>query len=78
MIKWSLSLLMMPKLITLNSWSQSLLLIDSGRDALADCNLPDCEELVCCPTHIAGNTLDLVMTDVPDILDVVVDTPLEN
>ena len=29
-----------------------------------------------CPTHIAGNRLDLVMTDVPDIVDVVVDTPL--
>ena len=29
-----------------------------------------------CPTHIAGNRLDLVMTDVPDIVDVVVGTPL--
>ena len=29
-----------------------------------------------CPTHIAGNRLDLVMTDVPDIADVVVGTPL--
>ena len=27
-------------------------------------------------THIAGNRLDLVMTDVPDIVDVVVGTPL--
>ena len=27
------------------------------------------------PTHIAGNRLDLVMTDVPDILDVVVGAP---
>ena len=29
-----------------------------------------------CPTHIAGNRLDLVMTNVPDIVDVVVGTPL--
>ena len=29
-----------------------------------------------CRTHIAGNRLDLVMTDVPDIVDVVVCTSL--
>ena len=29
-----------------------------------------------CPTHIACNRHDLVMTDVPDIVDVVVGTPL--
>ena len=29
-----------------------------------------------CPTHSAPNKLDLVMTDVPDIVDVVVGTPL--
>ena len=29
-----------------------------------------------CCTHIAGNRLDLVMTDVPDIVDVVVGTQL--
>ena len=28
------------------------------------------------PTHIAGNRPDFVMTDVPDIVDVVVGTPL--
>ena len=28
------------------------------------------------PIHIAGNRLDLVMTDVPDLIDVVVGTPL--
>ena len=41
------------------------------------CNLSGCEHAVlCCPTHIAGNRLDLVMTDVPDIVDVIVGTPL--
>ena len=28
------------------------------------------------PTHITGNRLDLAITDVPDIVDVVVGTPL--
>ena len=34
------------------------------------------EELVRVATKIAGNRLDPVMTDVPDIVDVVVRTPL--
>ena len=46
------------------------------RDPLDFCNLSGCKQLVCCPTHIAGNRLDLVMTDVPDIVDVIVGTPL--
>ena len=49
-----------------------------GRDALDFCNLSGCELLVLCPTEIAGNRLDIVMTDTPDILDVVVGTPLGN
>ena len=47
-----------------------------GRDALNFCNLSGCELYVHCPTHIAGNRLDFVMTDVPDIVDVFVGTPL--
>ena len=47
-----------------------------GRDALNFCNLSGCEQMVPCPTHIAGNRLDLVMTDVPDIAYVFVATPL--
>ena len=47
-----------------------------GLDALDFCNLSGCEQLVRCPTHIAGNRLDLLMTDVPDIVDVFVGTPL--
>ena len=34
------------------------------------------EQLVRCPTHIAGNRLDLVMSDATDIVDVFVGTPL--
>ena len=45
------------------------------RDALDFCNLSGSEQLVCCPTHIADNRLDLVMTNGPD-LDVFVGTPL--
>ena len=45
-----------------------------GFDALDFYNLSGCEQLVHCPTLIAGNKLDLVMTDVPDIVDVVVGT----
>ena len=39
-----------------------------GRDALDFGNLSGCEQLVLCPTHIAGKRLDLVMADVPDIV----------
>ena len=56
-----------------------------GRDALDFCNLSESniehqlltiEQLVRCPTHITGNRLYLVMTDVPDIVYVFVGTPL--
>ena len=33
-------------------------------------------QLVRCPTDISGNRLDLVMTDVPDVVDVFVGTTL--
>ena len=48
-----------------------------GRDALNLCNLSGCEQLVRCPTHVAGNRLDLVMTNASDIVDLFVGTPLE-
>ena len=47
-----------------------------GRAVLDFCNLSDCEQLVRCPTHIAGKISDLVTTDVPSIVDVFVSTPL--
>ena len=53
-------------LITLNGWS----------NALDFCNLSDCKQLVRCPTHFAGNRLDIVMTEVPVIVDVFIGTPL--
>lgn len=40
-----------------------------GREAQDLCDLPECEQLVCGVTQIAGNRLDLVMTDRPDIAD---------
>ena len=66
MIRQSLFLLVMPMFITLSSGSQSLLLFGF-------CNLlSGCEQLVRGPTHVGANRLDLEMTDVPDIVDVVI------
>ena len=76
MIRQSLFLLAMPMLITLSGRSPTLLLIDMGVMLMIFCNLSGCELLVRCYTHIAGNRLDVVMTDVPDIADGVVGTPL--
>ena len=60
-----------------SEWLESVSLTDRHvRDALDFCNLSCCEQLVLCPTHIAGNRLDLVMTNVPDIVDVFIGTPL--
>ena len=60
-----------------SEWLESVSSTDwHDSDALDFCNLSGCEQLVNCPTHIAGNRLDLVMTDVPDIVDVSVGTPL--
>ena len=60
-----------------SEWLESVSPTDRhGRDALDVCNLSGCELLVRRPTHTAGNRLDLVMTDVPDIVDEVVGTPL--
>ena len=61
-----------------SEWLESVSPIDRHRrDALDFCNLSVCEQLVLCPTHIAGSRLDLVMTDVPDIEDVFVGTLLK-
>ena len=43
-----------------------------GSDALDFYNLSGCEQLMRGPAHIAGNRVDLVMADVPYIVDVVV------
>ena len=60
-----------------SEWLESVSPTDRhGRHALGFCNLSGCEKLVRCPTHIAGNGLDLEMTDVPDIVGVFVGTPL--
>ena len=76
MIKQSLSLLVMRMLITLNGWSRFLLLIGTGVMLLVFAICRGCEQLVRGPTHIAGNRLDLVMTDATVIVDVFVGTPL--
>ena len=53
-------------------WLESVSPTDRhGRDVLDFYNLSGREQLVSCPTHIAGNRLYLVITDVPAIVDVV-------
>ena len=61
----------------LSEWLESVSPTERhGCDALDFCNLSGCEQLELCPTNIAGNRIDIVITDVPDIVDVVVGTPL--
>ena len=50
-----------------SEWLESVSPTDQhGCDALNFCNLSGCGQSVRCPTHIASNRLDLVMTDAPD------------
>ena len=69
---------MMQMLISHHSdWLESVSPTDQHRlNALEFCNLSGCDQLVHGPTHIAGNKLDLVMTDAPGIVDVFIGTPL--
>ena len=58
-------------------WLESVSPTDGhGRDALDFCNLAGCEQMVRGATHIASNTLHLVITDAPDVVDVLLGTPL--
>ena len=60
-----------------SEWLESVSPTDRHRrDALDICSQSRCEQLVHSPTHIAGNRLDLEITDVPDIVDMVAGTPL--
>ncbi len=48
-------------------WLESVSPTDShGHTALDFANVSGCSQLVAGPTHLAGNQLDLVLTDVPD------------
>ncbi len=50
-------------------WLESVSPTDShGRDALDFVNVSGCSQLAAGPTHLAYNRLDLVVTDVPNIL----------
>ena len=40
--------------------------------------VPGYDQLVVCPTHVRGETLDLLMTDVPDLVRVAVEAPIGN
>lgn len=47
-----------------------------GRAALDFANVSCCTQLVSGPTHQAGNCLDLVLSDAPDVVRVEVKAPL--
>ena len=58
-------------------WLECVSNTDEHRhDALDFCNLAGCEQMVRGATHIAGNRLDLVMTDPPDVVNVSLGSPL--
>ena len=57
-------------------WLGSSLTDRHGVAALDFCSLAGLQQLVNSPTHAGGNRLDLVMTDVPDVIDVSVSAPL--
>ncbi len=58
-------------------WLDSVSPTDShGRAALDFANVSGCSQLVAGPTHLAGNRLDLVLTDVPDVVKVTTMAPL--
>ena len=40
--------------------------------------VPGCDQLIVGPTHARGGTLDLLMTDVPDLVRVAVVAPIGN
>ncbi|KAK3894304.1 hypothetical protein Pcinc_001927 [Petrolisthes cinctipes] len=47
-----------------------------GHAALDFTNLSGCEQLITGPTHISGNCLDLVLTDVPGVVETIVLAPV--
>ncbi len=52
-------------------WLESVSPTDShGRAALDFANVSGCSQLVASPTHLSGNRLDPVLTDVPDTVKV--------
>ena len=55
-------------------WLRSVSPTDGhGRAAFDFANLSGCDQLVDCPTHVSGNCLDLLLTDVPGVVNVSVE-----
>ena len=59
-------------------WLGSITTNRHGVAALDYANVSGCDQLVIGPTHARGGTLDLLMTDVPDLVRVAVVAPLGN
>ncbi|KAK4315411.1 hypothetical protein Pmani_013328 [Petrolisthes manimaculis] len=53
-------------------WLGSSITTRYGVAALDFSSVSGCDQLVVGPTHVRGGTLDLVMTDVPDLVEVAV------
>ena len=59
-------------------WLGSTITNCHGVAAFAFATVSGCDQMVVCPTHASGGTLDLLMTDVPDLVWVAVVAPIGN
>ena len=59
-----------------HEWLGSTTTNRHGVAALDFATVSGCDDLVIGPTHARGGTLDLLMTDVPDLVRVAVEAPL--
>ena len=59
-------------------WLDSTTTNRHGAAAFDFATVSGCDQLVVCPTYACGGTLDLLMTDVPDLVQVAVIAPIGN
>ena len=59
-------------------WLGSMTMNRHGVAAFDFATVSGCNQLVVGPTHVCGGTLDLLMTDVPDFVQVAVVAPIGN
>ena len=59
-------------------WLGSTTTNSHGVAAFDFATVSGCDQLVVGPTHARGGTLDLLMTDVPDLVRVAVEAPMGN
>ena len=64
--------------IIMQEWLGSITTNRHGVAAFDFATVSGCDQLVVCPTYARGGTLDLLMTDVPDLVRVSVVAPIGN